>query len=105
MVCRVRNSRRQIGFVLSLLILAVLFLTACGIQSNVVPTPTLAAEIDPRFREFYFRLGGPKVLGQPIGPLHESGGVFKQYTDKVLMVFIPTAPQGLEYTLAPLGDQ
>jgi hypothetical protein len=104
MVCQVRNSRRQFLFAISLLILAVFLLTACDIQETVVSTPTPPVEVDPRFREFYLRLGGSKVLGQPSSPLLDSAGVFSQYTDKVLMVFIPTAPQGLEYTLAPLGN-
>jgi hypothetical protein len=105
MDCQVSNSRRQILLAISLPILAVFLLTACNIQEIVVSTPTPTAEVDPRFREFYLRLGGLKVLGQPSSPLLDSAGVFSQYTDKVLMVFIPTAPQGLEYALAPLGNK
>lgn len=43
------------------------------------------------------------MIGSPFGPSFEADGVFKQYTDKVLMVFNPAAPNDIRYSLEPLG--
>ena len=103
MVCISRSMKHYCLVLLGILAGAALVLSACGIQPASTPAPVLPVEVDPRFREFYLKLGGQTVIGDPLGPSFEVEGVLKQSTDKVLMVFNPAAPRELQYYLDPLG--
>ena len=61
-------------------------------------------EIDPRFREFYQRLGGEAVLGKGISPkfIDESGKEY-QYVVTALLVYDHKATQKQKFYLAPIG--
>jgi hypothetical protein len=59
--------------------------------------------VDPIFQEFYAYLGGGEVLGPAISPVHEEGGLRRQYVESGLMVYDPQATPSDRYRLAPLG--
>jgi len=59
--------------------------------------------IVPLFREVYGYLGGADGMGCGVSDLIIDGALQMQYTQAGLMVYDPNAPEGLRFSLAPLG--
>src|SRR3990172_630562 len=91
---------------LSLLGLASLVLTACGLaQSNsaVTAASTTGYTVAPRFAAIYQDHGGREVLGDPIGPEIQDGEIVYQYFQNGRLEYNPAAPEGTQISLSPLG--
>jgi len=98
----VRRSPIPLAIVMAILLLVASGLHACSPQPNSLNQEKWD-EIDPIFREFYFYLGGEKILGRPISSAKIDGSIQYQFTVGALLLYDPKAPAARRFQLAPLG--